>query len=561
MNFRHSIFKIIASSWLICHAIALDSLDAQTLSERVREGLRTRIEAAGIPPKIAVGDELIHASVALPLFYERRVFLPAWSDDKGPFSQVDSLVQAIQDAHLEGLRAEDYHVKSILSILDELHQSQKANKPFSPGALIDLDLLCTDAYLIYGSHLLFGRINPITIHAEWNAKRKETDLARVLEESLQKEQITSSLQSFVGHPGYKRMRQALAHYRKISAMGGYILVPPGPKMQKGDRGERVIALRKRLMASGDLSPGLNEDESFFDEHLDQAVRRFQKRYGLDMDGVVGKSTLSELNIPVEERIQQIIVNMERWRWLPQTLGKRYILVNIANFELEVTEEDQLVLLMRVVVGMPYRKTPVFSDKMSYLIFSPYWNVPPGIATKDILPAVRKDVNYLKEKNIRVYHGWGAEAKELDPHSIDWSNITAKSFPYRFRQNPGSSNALGLVKFMFPNPYDIYLHDTPTQELFVKTERAFSSGCIRIEKPVELADYVLRGDPKWTRAAIIEAMRGGIEQTVRLPELIDVHLLYWTAWADEDGTIHFRKDLYGRDKVLFEALAKEPPGKG
>lgn len=561
MNFIKSIFKMIAASWLICHAIALCSLDAQTLSERMREGLRTRIEAAGILPKIAIGDELIHASVALPLFYESRVYLPAWSDDKGPFSHVDSLVQAIQDAHLEGLRAEDYHLESILFILDKIRQSQKANKLFSPGALIDLDLLCTDAFLIYGSHLLSGRVNPVTIHAEWNAKRKEADLARVLEESLEKEQITNSLQSFVWHPGYQRMRQALVLYRKISAVGGYPSVPPGPKMQKGDRGERVPALRKRLMASGDLSPGIGEDESFFDENLERAVRRFQKRHGLDMDGVVGKGTLSELNIPVEERIRQIIVNMERWRWLPQTLGKRYILVNIANFELEVIEDGQLVLTMRVVVGMPYRKTPVFSDKMSYLIFSPYWNVPPGIATKDILPAVRKDVNYLKEKNIRIYHGWGAETKELDPQSIDWFNVTAKSYPYRFRQDSGPWNALGRVKFMFPNPYDVYLHDTPTQDLFAKADRAFSSGCIRLEKPVDLAEYVLWGDPKWTRSAILEAMKRSIEQTVRLPELIDVHLLYWTAWADEDGTIHFRKDLYERDKVLYEALFKEPPGIG
>ena len=522
--------------------------------------MRTRIEATGIPPKITVKDDLIHASLTLPLFYERRVYQPAWSGDEGPLSHVNSLVQAIQDAHLEGLRAEDYHLDKILAILDMVRKDLKKQKPLDSGTLTDLDLLCTDAFLIYSSHLLSGRVNPVTIHVEWNAKRREADLAKVLEEALQKKQIIASLQSLVEHPGYIRLRQTLAHYRKIEALGGYTLVPSGSKMQKGNRDERVKELRKRLIASGDLFSNMNENESFFDEALDQAVRHFQRRHGLDVDGVVGPATYRELNVSVEARIRQIVVNLERWRWLPQTLGKRYILTNIANFELEVVEDDHLIMSMHVVVGKTYRKSPVFSDQMSYLVFSPYWNVPVGIATKDILPEVRKDVNYLKKKKIKVYQGWGTEARELDSQSIDWSQVQAKNFPFRFRQDPGPSNALGRIKFMFPNPYDVYLHDSPDRELFAKADRAFSSGCIRIEKPIDLAEYVLRGDPKWTRSAIISAMEGGVEKTVQLPEPIDIHFLYWTAWTDEDSTIHFRKDLYERDMVLYRALLEEPPTK-
>lgn len=545
---------------LINHAVNLHSLFSQTLSAKIRESLRTRIETAGIPSNMIVKGALIHASVVLPLFYERRVYQPAWSGDTGPFSQVDSLVEAIQNTHLEGLEPEDYHLKNISSILGEIRQNQKMNMPLPSSILVDLDLLCTDAFLIYGSHLLSGRVNPITIHPEWNAKRREADMAKILEETIEKDQIIDSLQNFVWEPRYRRIRQALAQYRNIAAAGRYPLVPPGPKMQKGDRGERIAILHKRLVASGDLPSGFSEDEAYFDEALDQAVRRFQKRHGLDVDGVVGKATLNELNVPVEERIRQLVVNMERWRWLPQSLGRRYILVNIASFELDVVEDDEIVLSMHVVVGKPYRRTPVFSDKMSYLVFSPYWNVPPRIAINDILPEVNKDVSYLKERKIRVYQAWGAEAKEIDPQTIDWSTISAENVPYRFRQDPGPLNALGRVKFMFPNPFGVYLHDTPSRELFVRADRAFSSGCIRVEKPLDLAEYVLRSDSKWTRAAIIGAMEGGFEQTVSLPELVDVYLLYWTAWADEDGTIHFRKDLYGRDRVLYEALVEEPPGR-
>jgi murein L,D-transpeptidase YcbB/YkuD len=558
MSFHESCLAKGALIVLISQAVIYGHLLSQSLSEKVREALRTRIETAEIPPKIAVEDELIHSSTVLPLFYERRIYQPAWSKENGPLPQVDSLIRALQDAHLEGLNAEDYHLEKIQFILDAIHQDQKIHKPLQVAALVDLDLLCTDAFLIYGAHLLSGRVNPVTIHSEWNARRKEADLAGVLEESLYKKEIKESLQSFVDILGYKRIRQALARYRKIAEEGGYVFVPQGPKMQMGDRGERIISLRKRLIASGDLPSGPIEDESSFDLALDRAVRRFQNRYGLDVDGVVGPASLKELNIPVEDRIQQIVVNMERWRWLPQTLGTRYILVNIANFELEVVEDGQIFISMRAVVGRPYRRTPVFSDKMSCLVFNPYWNVPKGIAAKDILPAVRKNIDYLKEKDIRVYQGWGAEAKEIDPQTIDWSKVTAANIPYRFRQDPGPSNALGRVKFMFPNPYDVYLHDTPARELFSKTERAFSSGCIRVEKAVELAEYVLQGDSKWSHSAIVAAMDRGVEQTIRLPALIDVHLLYWTAWVEEEGTIHFRRDIYERDKALYKALIEESP---
>ncbi len=334
----------------------------------------------------------------------------------------------------------------------------------------------------------------------------------------------------------------------------------GPKLQLDDRDDRVTVLRRRLEASGDLAPATSEVPVRFDADVKEAVKRFQRRHGLDTDGVVGKGTLAALNVSAGDRVRQLELNLERWRWLPLDLGESYILVNIPGFDLEVIEGGRMVLAMRVVVGRPYRRTPVFSSPMTYLVFSPYWHVPPSLAVQDVLPAVQKEGDYLAKKSIKVFRGWGSEAEEVDPAAVDWSSLKREGFPYRFRQEPGPDNALGGVKFMFPNPYNVYLHDTPSRELFRRTERTFSSGCIRIEKPLELAEYLLREAAGWSPENITAASQKGMEQTVRLPRPIPVHLLYWTSWVDQAGTIHFRNDVYGRDRLLDEALKDKPPSR-
>ncbi|KPL19646.1 MAG: hypothetical protein AMJ92_02290 [candidate division Zixibacteria bacterium SM23_81] len=543
----------------MCCFILPSHVCAQSLSDQVDELLRGRIEVAGVPPKIEVIDELIHSSNVLPLFYERRAYRPAWSGDSGPLSRIDDLIKAIGQADREGLRPADYHLARLQTTLEEIRQNQKKRLPLNPHRLADLDLLATDAFLILGSHYLAGRINPETIDPEWVANRRETDLAVVLQKALDANHIKAALEDLLPQqPGYGRLKEALLKYRDLSARGGWPSVPDGPKLQKGDRGLRVALLRSRLVSEGVLRQGESVEAELFDNLLDEAVRQFQQRHGLDTDGVVGPATLGALNVSAQERVRQIEVNMERWRWLPQELGQQYILVNIANFELDVVEDGQPILVMKVVVGMDYRRTPVFSDKMTYLVLSPCWNVPPSIAVEDKLPLIRKDPGYLAKQNMKLIGGGGSETKEIDPMTVDWSKVTAESFNYRLRQAPGPWNALGRVKFMFPNKFNVYLHDTPSRELFAKPERTFSSGCIRLEKPIELAQYLLREDPKWSPENILAAIDKRVEQTVQLPKKVPVHLLYWTAWVTEDGAAHFRKDIYGRDKLVAAALAEKPP---
>ncbi len=332
-------------------------------------------------------------------------------------------------------------------------------------------------------------------------------------------------------------------------------------MEAGARDGRVVPLRARLAATGELSEegSAVEDPERFDEEVARAVLAFQRRHGLGVDGIVGPATLAALNVPAAEHARQIQLNLERWRWLPADLGRRHVFVNAANFELDLVEDGREVFTSRVMVGRPYRRTPVFSDRISYLVLSPYWHVPHSLAVQDQLPAQRRDPGYFAQAGIRVFRGWGQDAVEVDPAAIDWSRVSASSFPYRLRQDPGPRNFLGGVKIMFPNRFNVYLHDTPSRALYERSRRDFSSGCTRVEKALELTELLLQDVPGWNMARIRQAVERGREETVRLPRSVPVHLLYQTAWAAPDGAVHFRHDIYERDTPLAAALGEPPPG--
>ncbi len=348
---------------------------------------------------------------------------------------------------------------------------------------------------------------------------------------------------------YDDVLEALARYRAIADKGGWPVVPQGPALKPGMSDPRVPVLRTRLAATGDWQ-GVDSDSDLYDADLEQAVRRFQARQGLEDDGVVGKGSLDALNVPVEARIDQIRVNLDRGRWVLRGLGDDYVIVNIAGFETYMIRDGKEIWATKSIVGRNYRKTPVFRDNIRFIEFNPTWTVPPGILGKDILPKARENPAYISEKGFTVVDGSG---KQVDPKSIDWSKAKPGNFPYSIVQPPGPENALGLVKFMFPNPYLVYLHDTASRGLFAKSERALSSGCVRIENPFDFAELVLSDQPEWTRKKIDEVVASGETTRVDLKTPLPVLLLYWTVWVDPDGQVSFRRDIYERDSRVLAAL--------
>lgn len=536
--------------------------EAPALASQVTEQLRNRVEAALTEHRVVVAEQVLRPRSDLLQFYADRAFAPAWVGNRGPLPTALELLDVLKHADEEGLRPQDYRVTTIQRSLDELARPRALSDARAPSWLADLDLLLSDAFITYGNHQLRGRVRPETLYLQSRAIANDDHVGEVLKAAVETGNVRGELASLApSSPAYSRLREALARYRDRAPLDKLRAVPAGPTLRQGDRDSRVEAVRRRLVTSGDLDPAAVAGDDF-DAPLEEAVRRFQSRHGLDVDGAVGRMTLAALNVPAEKRVEQIALNMERWRWLPRDFGPRYILVNIPAFSLEVVDHGKRIMGMRVIVGKPYWSTPVFSARMTYLVLNPYWQVPPSIAVREILPLLRKDPEYLTREDMRVFEGWGADRIEIDPDSVDWTRVPVRGFPFRLRQEPGPDNPLGRVKFMFPNRFNVYLHDTPSKRLFAKPVRGFSHGCIRIEKAMDLAQYLLEDDPQWTRQDIEAAANFSKERTVRLPDPISVEIVYLTAWVDDHGIVQFRNDIYGRDKALAKALnGAVPTGSG
>ena len=544
---------LLVTVFLCTSSVAFEKdLTVQTPDSGLGQFIEKKVTEWKNPLRTFVGGERIYSAVLVQNFYKARNYQPAWSRN-GHLIQADSLIMAVEQAYGDGLTPDYYHLGPIKSLVDRAKKHVSA-----PIQIADLDMLLTDAFITLGCHLSGGCVDPVTIESRWFAKRGEVDVSSVLEQAVRKKQIREALMRLRPEQGsYAKLRQALARYRALSSTGGWPQVAAGPLLEKDSASYRVVELRKRLAASGDLDANDPEQEDRFDDQLEQALIFFQKRHGLKADGVVGPVTLNALNVPLKQRIRQMELNLERLRWILGNPEQRSIVVNIANFELNVIEHGKSILSMKVVVGKPYLRTPVFTARLSYLVINPSWNVPDSIARKEILGKIRKDPHYLAKQNIEVLRGWGSREKEINPETIDWSKIRPGTLSYRFRQRPGPLNALGRIKFMLPNKFDVYLHDTPARSLFSENVRTFSHGCTRIEKPIELAEYLLRDAPGWTRERILDSIEKGTEQKVLIPHPLNVHFLYLTAWVDQEGVLQFRNDIYGRDKRLDEALRKKP----
>ena len=525
------LFARLATTLLACW-IGLTAASAGELELKLEARIAAELERT-------IGT---HSSELLSIqrFYADRAFAPIWvaEAEAGPRAQAAHAV--IQSAVFDGLDPREYGSRAIEGrLIARTH-----------GELADLEFLLSRALVNLGGDIATGRVQPRSVDPELHLAPKRIEPLLVLSNAAAATDLPAFLRSLApATPEYGRLKAALAEYRAVAERGGWTSVPSGVKLEPGARDERVRKLRARLVETGDVI-GSGADPLVYDDALVSGVKRFQLRHGLADDGIVAAGTLTQLNVPVERRIEQMLLNMERRRWMPVELGDRYVFVNLADFTLKVVDAGRTVHDTRVVVGKPFFRTPVFSGMMTYIVLNPYWHIPASIATAEILPKLRRNPGYAASQNIRVLTRGG---DEVNPHSVDWSSLGAGSFPYRLRQDAGEKNSLGRIKFMFPNQFNVYLHDTPSRDLFQRSVRSFSHGCVRVYKPLELAEILLRDDPDWSRARMDAVLARGQQSIINLERPIPVHLTYLTAWVNKDSSVNFRDDVYGRDKRLEKAL--------
>jgi len=505
----------------------------------VAEQIRERIEQW----RVAQADGATAAApvAAVAAFYEQNRFAPAWTrpDD------LDQLLAALRGMAADGLDPQDYALDELQRrrhVLDDPQATAQQRAQF--------DLLATDACFTALLHLYRGKVDPATLDTHWNFDPRQLDQARGLQavrEALAQGTIGELFaRARPQHPYYAQLRAALAKLRGVAAQGGWPVIADGPTLKPGSHDPRVPTLRQRLQRVG-FAVGEGMDD-LYAPALEAALKQFQREHYLVADGHLGKATLAALNVPVTTRIEQLRANLERARWLLHQLQGEFVVVDIAGYQVVYYKDGKPVWRSRVQVGKPYRSTPVFKSKITYLTLNPTWTVPPTILKNDILPKLRKDRGYLAANRLRVLDGQG---RELSPSSVDWANPRG----IVLRQDAGPGNSLGRLVIRFPNDYAVYMHDTPHQELFASEQRTYSSGCIRVEHPRELAELLLDDPVQWNRAGIDRAIDTLKTQTVMLPRPVPLLLAYWTVDLREDGRVGFRPDVYRRDPPLLAALAR------
>jgi L,D-transpeptidase YcbB len=504
----------------------------------------------------------------LVAFYEKRDFAPLWVNKNKLTKRAERLLEYLAKADKEGLNPEDYKTISLSDFSSDISHLADNEK-----ALLHLEIELTRTALKYARHISSGRVKPSRINENLAPTLPLTDIAATLQALAANEHPEEVLKLLAPqHKGYQRLKAALAIARKQTGTKNWTKVPAGRKSLKpGQTDSRVALVRQRLTQSGDYKPEIIETNSdqpvnmaddadfelekinFFDPRLVKAVKAFQKHHGLAADGWVGNRTIGALNKPRPNRVHKIVINMERHRWLPRELGKRHVFVNQANYRMSVIDEGNVIHSARVIVGKPKFQTPVFSDKIRTVVFNPYWNVPRSIIKNEMLPFLAQDSSYLERQGFEVkltnqsrrrssFFGWGGGP-----------SITSARQIISVRQPPGPRNALGRVKFIFPNKHAIYLHDTPAKSLFASTNRAFSHGCVRVQNALKFAEILLRLDANWSPQRVARAVASGKNQYITLKRKVPVHLAYFTAWVDENNEYHSRPDIYSRDYALAQAI--------
>ncbi|MEM7546593.1 MAG: L,D-transpeptidase family protein [Pseudomonadota bacterium] len=546
-----------------CHRVVFVVAGAAVGAALSMQGaLATTPEATAGPEVPAVGSHSVLGSaiklaLALPdaasdgarAHYEASAFEGIWFGPEGDDSKALELIAALEGAGAHALPVSRYRI-------DMLRKAVLAASSGDPARVATAEIALTHSFLTYARDVSSGLLEPRSVDRELHVFPDRPQEAALLARLSR----TSSVADFIErlapqNDDYRALKAELATLVSGTTNWG-AAVPVGPSIRFGEVGPRIDAMRARLIAIGDhqVDATISEDAApaIYDDALEASVRAFQRRHGLNDDGIAGRRTIDAMNASPEDRRAQIIVNMERLRWMNRDLGRRHVYVNQADFTVQLIDAGTVVFSERVVVGKRRRhRTPEFSDQMTHLVLNPTWHVPNSIATDEILPKLQEDPEYLSKKNMRLVPRGGGEAP--DPLLTDWSVYTANDFPYRIKQRPSGGNALGRVKFMFPNQFSIYLHDTPSKSLFKKDARAFSHGCVRVQDPLRFAKALLSVQRDDAEGYIQRVLDRRKERRVNLDEPVPVHLTYRTAWIDQSGNRQYRDDIYGRDARVLTAL--------
>jgi L,D-transpeptidase YcbB len=528
---------LFAIAFLLCYPrLALaQPLDAVATAPAE---LMARLIGLGKPEGRSIGGIRIAGHQFLPKLYQALGYQLIWTNP----ANVTALKEAITRSWEDGLRPTDFH--------DGIVAGFSNHKTVSEA--VDQDIALSDAFVRLLSQLYFGKVSPNGMDANWNLSRPvlADDPVQLVTTAISEQGVARLVDTAkLAHPFYVSLKATLQAYTQYEAAGGWPQIPAGPAVKPGAADPRVPQLRQRLAITGEYELEGELQSDVLDEKLVASLRRFQKGHGLEADGVLGPQTQAVLSVPVQERIEQIRINLERARWILRSIGNEMVIVNIPGYYLRVVFDGKPVWGTRVIVGKTYHKTPIFTEQMKTVVFNPDWTVPRSIVRNEIFPKASANPWYLPANNYVLKSSSGA----VDPVSLDWTQWTAATFPYSVVQSPGPKNALGLVKFLFPNKHSVYLHDTPGRSLFDKAGRTFSHGCIRVEDPLKLAEVILSQRLGWDRAKIDRVVATGTLTNVNLSKPLPVLLLYWTVDPQFDGSAYFYQDIYGRDAQLLKAL--------
>ena len=453
-------------------------------------------------------------------FYRGRNYSFAWFDQNGMIEPADNLYNRIMNIKDEGLPDKILYKQRFTELME-----READNPV-PSSM--LDIMLSAQYLGYAKLAWTGLSKQKMAAVNWYLPRKETPYKQLLDSLLTGKNILDNEPVF---RQYGKLKDYLLRYNNIQENGGWGMIKADKKnYNPGDTSPVIGQIRKTLFITGDLAE--DNESTVYDPALLGAIKKYQQRFGYKENGIITATLIREMNVPVEKRIEQIVVNMERCRWVPVDLKSEFLLVNIPDYKVHLYSNDSVLWSMNVVVGKNQHKTVVFNGELKYIVFSPYWNIPASILKNETLPAMRRNPNYLAR------------------HNMEWNGGNV-------RQKPGPNNSLGLVKFLFPNSHSIYMHDTPAKSLFNEDKRAFSHGCIRLADAKKLVMYLLRNEPEWTEAKITAAMNQGKERTVTLKKPVPVFIAYFTSWVDRNGQLQFRNDVYQRDGRLAQMIMEKP----